>query len=440
MRIDKALWGNLYPNGWPLQEVEVSAADRAILRALAEEVAEVAGRPEQAEKTDLWTRHNDLEETPPPILVGPENSWNEIFRFDRDIECAGTMAQDWEMWLRKQLYWANAIKDDTPIERRFYVPHYGDNPEWIIAEANIGDEDKSHAYAWKPVLEDLDDNEFDSIDVNELIEDQVVVVDPEASDTALALAEDVLGDLLEVKRRSWWFWSSHLVLAYSYYRGIQTMMLDFFDHPNKVHEINARLTDTYVAKLQQLEREGVLTSNATNHWVGSGGLGLTTELTYKEMPDVTLKDMWGLVEQQEASGLSQGMYEEFIFPYMSRVAALFGLTSVGCCEPLDPWWDVLEKIPNLRRVSVSPWANRAKMSEYLGSDYVYSFKVNPSPVTVPNMDENHVRRELSEFLPMARANGNRSELILKDLHTLGGTPEDVGRWVEIAREEIAKVW
>lgn len=440
MRIDKGLWGNLMENGWPIEQVVVSAEDRAILRGLAEQVAEVAARPEQADKTELWTRHNDLEDTPPPILVGPENSWNEIFRFDRDIVCSGTMAQDWEMWLRKQLYWANVIKDDTPIDRRFYVPPYADNPEWSIAEANIGDEDKTHAYNWKPELEDLTDDEFDLVDVDQLIDDQVVTMDYETSDATLALAEDVLGDILEVKRRSWWFWSSHLVLAYSYYRGIQTMMLDFFDHPKKVHEIYGRLTSTYIEKLKQLEREGLLTSNATNHWVGSGGLGLTNQLTFKEPPDVKLTDMWGLIEQQEASGLSKGMYEEFIFPYMSRVAAMFGLTSVGCCEPLDPWWEVLANVPNLRRVSVSPWANRTKMSEYLGPNYVYSFKVNPSPVTVPNMDEDHVRRELSEFLPVGKANDNRVELILKDLHTLGGTPEDVPRWVGIAREEIAKVY
>ena len=61
----------------------ISESDGQILRALAAEVAELAARPIENEKRDLWYRHNALEATRPLIFCDPENGWNEIFPPDR---------------------------------------------------------------------------------------------------------------------------------------------------------------------------------------------------------------------------------------------------------------------------------------------------------------------------------------------------------------------
>jgi len=440
MRIDKAAWGNLYPNGWALDDVTMSDADRVILRGLAEKLARLAARPSEADKTSLWTRHNDLEDTRPLILVDAENGWNEIIQFDRDIRCTGIMAQDWEMWLRKEIYWGEVICDDKPLEPIFYVPFSGENPEWGIEEANYGNEDAGKAYSWKPILEEYGEEQFSALDVPDVIPEQVVVIDHEASDRAFAIAKEVFDGILEVRWRTWWFWSSHLLLAYAHYRGLQTMMMDFYDYPDKVHEMMTRLTDTYIRKIQQFEREGVLTSNVGNSFVGSAGLGHTTALERKDPPKVRLLDTWGMHEAQEASGISQKMFREFIFPHQLRVSHLFGLNCYACCEPVDPRWELVQTIPRLRRVSVSQWADAAKMCEYLGRDYIYSYKASSSAVAIPSMSEDGVRAELRTMLERARAHDNRLEIILKDLHTLGGRPDNITRWVRIAREEIARTY
>lgn len=78
------------------------------------------------------------------------------------------------------------------------------------------------------------------------------------------------------------------------------------------------------------------------------------------------------------------------------------------------------------------------MSEYLGHDFVYSYKACSSDVAVPNMDEGHVRKTLAHTLSHTR--NNNVEFILKDLHTIGDKPEQVFRWVEILREEIARIY
>ena len=78
------------------------------------------------------------------------------------------------------------------------------------------------------------------------------------------------------------------------------------------------------------------------------------------------------------------------------------------------------------------------MSEFLGRDFVYSYKASSSDVAVPNMDEDHIRETLAHTL--SHTQNNNVEFVLKDLHTIGNKPEQVFRWVEILREEIAKIY
>ena len=93
--------------------------DRTILREVAEKIAELADRP-RGEKKELWYKHNALENERPLILADPENGWNDIIRYE-DILCKGEMAKRWEVILRKELFWANEIRDDRPVEKTFYI-------------------------------------------------------------------------------------------------------------------------------------------------------------------------------------------------------------------------------------------------------------------------------------------------------------------------------
>ena len=59
-------------------DLSISALDRDVLRSLAAQVAELAARPIEDEKRDLWYRHNALEPTRPLIFCDLENGWKEI--------------------------------------------------------------------------------------------------------------------------------------------------------------------------------------------------------------------------------------------------------------------------------------------------------------------------------------------------------------------------
>ena len=140
--------------------------------------------------------------------------------------------------------------------------------------------------------------------------------------------------------------------------------------------------------------------------------------------------MWGFAESQETVGISPRMFDEFVFPYQLSLLERFGLNCYGCCEPLDKRWDVVRKVPRLRRVSVSVWANVPRMAELLGGDYVFSWKPNPAELAAPSFDEDAIRSGLRTM--MRQTKSCRVEVIMKDNHTLCGDPSRAIRWTQIA--------
>lgn len=217
-------------------------------------------------------------------------------------------------------------------------------------------------------------------------------------------------------------------------RGLQQIMLDMVDNPDLVHRLMTILRDGTLAMLDYLERESLLSRNDNGTYVGSGGLGWSDELPKPDFDGkVRCCDMWGFAESQETVGISPEMFAKFVFPYQLPILERFGLNCYGCCEPLDKRWRVVAQIPNLRRVSMSPWADWAKMAEVLGGRYIFSLKPSPTDLAMDTFDEERIRIALREALRTTRQ--CRVEVIMKDNHTIRNDPSRVLRWVQIAREE-----
>ena len=73
--------------------------------------------------------------------------------------------------------------------------------------------------------------------------------------------------------------------------------------------------------------------------------------------------MWGCSNAQIFSEVSPEMHWEFALEHDLRWLERWGLTYYGCCEPLDRKIDLLRRIPNLRKISVSPWCNTERVVE-----------------------------------------------------------------------------
>lgn len=414
-----------YPSVYDMDTRYAFESDEAeCLRALAGCVAEIAARPEMATKARLWQRHNDLETDQPLVFIDPENGWNEMIDPDA-LVCRDPLARVWEMFLRKQIYWANVLKDDKVIEAALDVPYVYYDTGWGLTLDKVGGENGG-SYIVKQAIEAYE-RDFDKIHYPEL------VVDAALSDRLMALAHDVFDGLLLVRRKATWWWTLGLTWEYINLRGLEDFMCDMLLEPEWVHRLMNLLCDGTLHRLDRLEREGLLPLNTGAAYVGSGGFGFTNQLPAPK-DRVTTMDMWGFVESQETTAVSPEMYHEFIYPYHERIASRFGLNCYGCCEPFNPRWKYIKNLPRLRRVSASPWSDWRMVPELLGKKYIASVKPSPTPLSMKHMNEDVVQADCRRAVQETR--GGICEFIMKDNHTLGRNPHNASRWVEIMRMQI----
>ncbi len=392
--------------------------DHAILRDLAERVAEIAALPEQDEKRQMWYAHNALRPTKPMVLVFPEGGWVELLD-DNELRCEDPLLRGWEYQLRQRLYIAEHFNDDQVTDRRLLVNYVSTTTGLGLQAQRIQPTTDRGAYVWEAPVKELQD--LDKLQVPR------TEVDYEATERNRQRAAELFDGLLDVSVGQSWWWSPTLTWIWAELRGLEQMMWDMVDDPAFTHA-------------GSLEAQGLLMLNNGNDYVGSGGLGFTDELPADgfDGKHVRLRDMWGFAEAQETVGLSPRMWNEFVLEYNLPFMERFGLNCFGCCEPLTDRLDILkERVPRLRRISISPWADREKAAESLGQDYIYSWKPNPAQLAALRFDEDKVRSYIRETLEITR--GCVVEIVLKDTHTCNNEPERFDRWAQIAQEESQRI-
>jgi hypothetical protein len=362
------------------------------------------------------------------IFCDPENGWNEIIPAQQ-LECSNDLARQWEMHLRKEIFWGSQMKDDYTIQSYFDVGHVHQEIDWGLKETRIGGEDGG-AYTWDaPIKTERDLDRLRPPEIN---------VDHEATEELMSVADDAFGDLLKVRAKTQWWWTLGLTRVLAELRGLQQIMFDVYDNPDLIHRTMAILRDGTLAMLDYLEEAGLLSANDDGTYVGSGGLGWSNDLSSVQADGmVRPAGMWGFAESQETVGISPEMFAEFVFPYQVPILERFGLNCYGCCEPLDGRWHVVKEIPRLRRVSVSAWADASRMAALLEDDYIFSLKPNPADLAMSSFDEDRIRAEMRGTLEILR--DCRVEIIMKDNHTIRNDTQRVVRWVQIVREEADRL-
>jgi len=415
----------------PFADHLINEKDRKILRALASRMAELAGRPSEQEKQELWVAHNDLKSVRPLVFCNPEGGWSEIIP-DESLRCQGDLARRWELFLLKEIFWGESMQDDKIIEPFFNIPYCAVESDWGLSETRIGGQDKG-SYIWQAPLKDYRDIEK--------LHSPQITVDYDKTRQLLEQANEIFKDVLKVRLKGIWWWSFGLTLTLSKLRGLEQIMIDMYDHPEELHKLMAFLRDATLSEVDFLEQNGLLNLNNDNTPVGSGGFGWTKQLPQKDFDGMHVRsmDLWGFAESQETSGISPRMFAEFVFPYQLPILARFGLNCYGCCEALNKRWDSINKIPNLRRVSVSPWADVRDMAEKLQDKFIFSLKPHPGYLAVSPIDEEYIRKGLREALRITKANHCHVEIIMKDNHSLANHPENAVRWCQIAKEEACSM-
>jgi len=409
------------------QEPSIAADDAIVLRSLARRVARIAAEETQERTRQLWIDHNGLRAARPMIFCDPEKAWYEIIPLE-SLRCHGGLARIWEFKLRKELFWAERIKDDRVIEPVFRVHHVYQESDRGMSARIIGDRDRG-SIRWDAPLRDY-------ADMAQLVPRRPIP-DPRRTNALLSCARETFDGILEVRLEGSWWWSLGMTGDLILLRGFEQALLDLHDQPKGFHALMGFLRDENLAMLDFLEEQRLLSLNNGGDFIGTGGYGWSRELPGAGFDGmrVTTRNLWGFCESQETAGVSPGQFAEFVFPYQLPILERFGLNIYGCCEPLDSRWEVVRRIPRLRKVTVSPWSDVRLMAERLGSRYVLCRKVNPARVSVSPLDEQGVRAELRETFRAAARNDCRLQVLLRDVLTLGGNPENAVRWTAIAREE-----
>ena len=412
-------------------DLKFSEHDETVLRRLAEKVSEIAAKPEMETKKQLWIDNHDLKTDSPVVFVDPENGWNEVLT-EEVFECEDPLARTWENILRKDILSADTIRDDRVITANFDVPwYYTDDGYGIEPKIEYTDK-KGGAYHVLPAIEDYDDD-FEKLHFPK------IEVDYAKTQEIMDLARRTFDGLLLPRMSMKWNWDDTLFCNYVQLRGMEDFMCDCAVEPEWVSRMTNWFVDGSIARFEEFEKAGLLSLNNDETYLGTGGQGYLSKLPAEGFDGkVRMKDMWVTLQAQETVSINPDQFGELILPAFIKLSEKFGYAHYGCCEPYNKRWKWLKQIPNLLHVSVSPWADFSTVPELLGTDYIASVKLKPTPLAMPYMNEDNVRKDCR--MAAEQTKGGVCEFIMKDNHTIGGDINHLVRWVEIMREEIDRVY
>jgi hypothetical protein len=411
------------------------AVDVAVVRELAAKVAELAALPVQAERIREWQALNDLRPERPMAMID-EIPWHELAgngvpgADELLVECSHPFTRELETRLRRELYRWNHLRVDMVVEPYLDIKKVIDRPGWgiRITQETIdqGGEIQSHHY------EDQLANPED-IEKLQVLEPRL---DVERTAEREAWAHECLDGALEVRMQGLTGYDGDelgfpLWDDIEQFRGTEPILLDFMDRPEHLHAIADRLTEVRLAELDILEAKGLLGyGNDRIHCTGAH----TTELPKPGFdPDRPRAiDTWTVGRSQLFVSVGDATFDEFVPPYYARWFDRFGLGYFGCCDPLHNRIDSVRKIPNVRKISMSPWAKIGKGAEAIGSEFVFSRKPNPSMVAMDQWVPEIAERDFRDVLDATSANRCPVEFTLKDISTCRSEPQRLWDWCSIA--------
>jgi hypothetical protein len=258
-----------------------------------------------------------------------------------------------------------------------------------------------------------------------------------------SFVEDIIGDILPVKVL---MPPPGICLTQNvvHLMGMENMFYSMFDYPDEFHQFMQRIIEDHIGFLRWMEKEELTSLNNGNQHVPQGTFGFTKDLPrdgYTGEGSVSTSHIWGYLDSQETVGVSPEMFGEFFYPYYLEGAKQYGLVNYGCCEPVHTIWeDYISKLPNLRKVSISPWCDEEYMGEALkGSNVIYHRKPSPNFVGVgKELDEEGFKEHILKTIRCAK--GCKLEFSFRDVYNLEGNPDKPRRAVQIVRELIDKEW
>ena len=413
-------------------EVVIRPADKETLRCLAGAVAEIAVLPVHQEKARLWAALNDLRSERPMVWIN-EICWHEMNVNDElTLTCEHSWARDQERELRRTLYQWRHLPGDMVINDWLAAPLLFHSTDFgIVEDVDIVKTDEDSDVVSRHFRVQIQD--WEDLDKIKLPR---VSHDPRTTELHYQAMCDVYEGIMPVRKvgqTHLWFTPWDYLIRWW---GIERAMLDLIERPDLVHAAVERMVEAWMVELEQIEQLNLLALDCNNTRVGSGGYGYTSQLPGAAFDPnwVRPHNMWGCSNAQIFSEVSPQMHWDFALEHDLRWLKRWGLVYYGCCEPLSNKIELLRRIPNLRKISASPWCQTRQFVEKVGPDYVMSRKPSPAIFAEEGWHPERARAELVDFLEAARGQGGHVELIMKDISTVRGHPAKLWEWARLAIE------
>ena len=394
--------------------------DVDILRGLAERKAEIAALPVQQERSAHRRALNNLNVVTPLVtILSGQTPWDEIEVEEAlALHTEHPVARGLERQLRREQYMWDHMQCHMVVGAGMGCPIAVRDTGFglPVREATIRHSDSVSSHHYEPQI-------TCEADVAK-IKDPVVTVDWEATERNLQRLRRIFDGILTVNiGRLGGGWFAPWDLLVQWY-GVQESLMDMIVRPDLVHATMDRLVSAYCRRLDQWE---------ALHLLGPAGDADDFPRDDFDPDNVIAADCWTSGAAQIFDSVSPEMHEEFAVRHERRWTDRFGLLYYGCCEPLHHKVPMLrETMRNLRKISMSPWADLDVAARNVGTDFVVAFKPNPAHVAGTTWDPGLVRDYLRESL--ARLRGCVVEVVLKDISTVCHEPRRLWEWADIATE------
>ncbi|HAS83931.1 MAG TPA: hypothetical protein DCS43_14950 [Verrucomicrobia bacterium] len=395
---------------------------KTVIRELAKRYADIAALPRQKETIDGWRRLNGLKQTRPMVRI-EQLPWHELgWGEDRMVNREGLL-QDVERRLRMAIYAWDHFKADMVILPYFSISKTVRNdrlgPAMEVERKGLS----QHFTAQLATIADV-----------QALKTPVIEVDPELDKRRLELVSALFDGIMPVRltgigRHSglWDLISTKI--------SPERMLYDLIDRPEYVTVLINKFVEMESGVLDQYEAHGLLEAAPPEiHCTGAFCDELPS--AHYDGKKATAKDTWVFSMAQMFSEVSPAMQEEYDIIPLKPLLERYGLVYYGCCEPLHNKIDIVRQIKNVRKISISPWANKEIAAEKIHGDYVFSAKPNPSYVAMGSFDAALVRKDLEETVEICRRYNTPCELILKDVSTVCNDPSRLTQWEQIAMDVV----
>ena len=405
--------------------------EKQILRELGEKTMQAAVLPVMKDKITLWKSLNRGQMQRPMVCID-QLPWNELGASGEMtclIEDPYWRGIEWD--LRATLYKWNHFPVDMVIDPFITIPQIIHNSGYgLKVQSNRLELDPGTTAAAQQFISVLKD--FDDIDK---IKDMNISVDRAQSKALLEEAEVIFDGIAPVVmghgiqfHLGVWDYLTELM-------SIENAFFDIIDRPDFIHACMERITQATIAGIEQANELKI-------HNDISNKCHCSYVYTDELLPDcgqgkgALSENSWAFGLAQLFTSVSPRVTEEFELPYISRMAEYFGMIYYGCCDRLDDRMDVVKKIPNVKKISCSPWSDRKRFAQNIGPDLIMSNKPTPAYIATPSVDWDVVRKDLQMTVDAAGENNVNLELILKDISTVNYQPERLTTWAQIAMEVV----